>query len=106
MSPDPDGGPSDSTPGDGSSPVSDSSPVDETTHEGGDPGLAGQFGEESVDAEHMLRPDRLLDPSVYGTLLLVGIVLLVLPEPISSTIGLMLVLLGLFVAAVDALSPG
>lgn len=90
---------------DGSPP--DSTPDDETyaTNEAGEARFTGQpdegdryFGD-SPDSD-----SGLVDPKVYGLLLLVGAVLLVFPEPVTSTLGLALVAVGAFVALVDLLS--
>ena len=73
--------------------------------EDGDPTMAGR----SPDNEGVYRmyPDdasRVVDPKIYGSLLLVGAILLFFPEPITSTIGLLLVLVGAFVGAIDLLT--
>lgn len=74
--------------------------------EEGDPGLAGRSGDnEGVYEGFPSTVHRVADPKVYGPLLVVGLILLVIPEPITSTIGLVLLLIGAFVGAVDLLSP-
>jgi hypothetical protein len=47
---------------------------------------------------------RIVDPKVYGGLVLVGAVLLVFQQPTASGIGIGLIVIGAFIGAVDALS--
>lgn len=72
----------------------------------GDPGLAGGPADnEGVYLGYSDDVSRIVDPKVAGTLLLVGFVLLVFPEPITSMVGLALVLAGAFVGVIEFLSP-
>ncbi|WP_227353691.1 hypothetical protein [Haladaptatus salinisoli] len=74
--------------------------------EEGDPGLAGRSGDnEGVYEGFPSTVHRVADPKVYGFLLLIGLILLVFPEPITSTIGFVLILIGAFIGAIDFLSP-
>lgn len=85
----------------------DSSQDDEVyvENEEGEPRMAGRPGhDDGAHEEHLSDSDGLLDPKIYVPILLVGAVLLVFPESLTSTLGLVLVLIGLFIAAVDVLS--
>lgn len=73
-------------------------------NEEGEPRMAGR--PDSFRERYWAESDGFVSPGVYVTLLIVGVVLLLFPEPITSTIGVVLVALGLFLAAVDAFSPG
>lgn len=76
-----------------------------TENEEGEPGLAGRADDEHGMYEAYPDDSRgFTDPKVYGSILIVGIALLLFPEPFTSTLGLVLVLLGLFIGAVDVLS--
>jgi len=76
-----------------------------TENEEGDPGLAGRRpGNEGVYGFYPEESRRVVDPVVYGALLVVGLVLILFPEPFTSVVGLLLVVVAVFVAAVDLLS--
>lgn len=71
-------------------------------NEEGEPRMAGQPGhDDGAYGEHLSDSDGLLDPKIYTLIALVGAVLLVFPEPLTSTLGLVLLVAGLFLAAVD-----
>ena len=86
---------------------SDSHPDDDvyTRNEEGEPRMAGPSGE--GEGRYQFYRDggfRVVDPKVYGAAILVGVLLVLFPEPITSFIGVVLVVLGAVVAAVDVLS--
>ncbi len=85
----------------------DSDPDDElyTETEEGKPRMAGRNPDN--EGVYWGFPDdsaRIVDPKVYGTVLLLAAALLLFPEPFSSGIGLVLFVLGGFVALVDFLT--
>lgn len=72
----------------------------------GDPGLAGVSGDnEGVYLGYSDDVSRVVDPKVTATLLIVGVILLIFPEPVTSMLGLLLVLAGAFVGLIEFLSP-
>ena len=70
----------------------------------GEPRMAGTA--EDMHERDRGGPSSVVSPVVYGALILVGVAFLVFPEPATSAVGLVLIALGLFLAGVDALSPG
>ena len=71
----------------------------------GDPRIANISGD--TEGVYQLYPgdtNRTVSPTLYVPALLGGLVLLVIPEPITTTIGVALLLVGAFVGAIDLLS--
>lgn len=101
VSPDPDAdGPRPDTDG----PRPDSTPDEEVyvEPEEGAPRQAGRSPDnEGVYAGYPEAATRLTDPKVYGGLLLVGVALVLFPEPATSALGVLVVGIALFVGAVD-----
>lgn len=90
----------------------DRTPTDSTTddevyeyNEAGEPRLAGRSESEGLYEGYPDDGFEVIDPKTYGLLLLVGVVLLLFPEPLTSTLGLILIAVGVFVGLVDLLSP-
>lgn len=77
-----------------------------TENEAGEPGLAGRADDDhGMYQAYSDDSNQFTDPKVYVPLVLGGAALLLFPEPLTSMLGLFLVLLGLFIGAVDVLSP-
>ena len=74
-------------------------------NEAGEPGLAGRGEDrEGIYQGYAGGGVRIASPNVYVPALLVGAVLLLVPEPLTSTLGIALLLIGGFIAVIDALS--
>lgn len=84
----------------------DSSPDDDVyvTDEEGEPTMVGPFGGPESD-DRTGGFDGLVDPKVYVLVLAIGAVLFILPEPVTTTLGIGFLLVGAFLAIVDVLSP-
>lgn len=85
-------------------PRPDSDPDDDVyaENEEGDPRYAGRTPDnEGVYGGYPEHATRLADPKVYGALLLFGAVLFLFPEPITSALGFLLLVVGAFVGLVD-----
>lgn len=67
--------------------------------------MAGKPGDDDgAYEEHPSDSSGLPDPKKYGSITLVGAVLLVFLEPLTSTVGLVPLVIGPFIAAVDTVS--
>lgn len=69
-------------------------------NEEGEARMAGREGGDKVSAEGSL---SFVEPTVYGLIAIVGLALLLFPEPATSLVGLILLGTGLFLAAIDFL---
>lgn len=80
---------------------------DDEVYATNDAGEAGMVDRSGTDETYYRddSPYRLVDRRVYGTMLLVGLALVLFPEPTTSIVGLVLLAVGAFVAVVDLLSP-
>ena len=70
-----------------------------------DPQLTDQADTDDIFADSEDEAFSLVDPLLYAPLLLVGVALVVFPEPLTSVVGFVLIAAGLSLAVVDLLSP-
>lgn len=77
-----------------------------TENEEGEPRMAGRADHGGEDVYRMYPDDsfRYTDPKVYLSILLVGVVLVVVPEPLTSMLGAILIFIGGALAVVDIAS--
>lgn len=86
---------------------SDSARDDEVyaQNEAGELGVTRQSGDnEGIYQGYPHDVHPIVDPNVYGPILLVGAILLLFPEPVTSMLGLVLLLTGAFLGLTDVLA--